>query len=228
MSDQSQNISEQMVRVTAQDGFTFEAFEARPQGESKGGIVILQEIFGMTDQLKSVARKYAAQGFDAILPACFDRAQPGTVVPFSEGLRGRDIALALDPEKVALDIKASIQAVETGKGVSIMGFCWGGGQAVRLAALLEPTSAIAFYGTALQNHLKSPPKCPALFHFGDTDDHTPPEVIEMVRETMPQAEVNLYSAGHAFANDARETHVPDAASLAHERTVDFLNKVHQA
>ena len=99
---------------------------------------------------------------------------------------------------------------------------------MRLGALLEPTSAVAFYGTALQNHLKSPPKCPALFHFGDTDDHTPPEIIEMVRQTIPHAEIHIYPAGHAFANDVRETYVADAAKLAHERTIAFLNNQHGA
>lgn len=224
----SQNISKQMVRVTASDDFTFDAYQAKPEGESKGGLVILQEIFGVTDQMKSVADRYAAQGLSAIVPACFDRTEPGTVVPFDEGARGLELAVGLDPEKVQLDVKAAMQLVDTGKGASIMGFCWGGGQVVRLGTLLEPTSGVVFYGTRLQGHLASPPKCPMLFHFGETDQHGPPEVIAAVREAIPQADVNIYQAGHAFANDVRESYVADAAKLAHERTIAFLNKVHQA
>jgi len=217
-----------MVRVTAEDGFTFDAYEARPEAGSKGGLVILQEIFGVTDQMKSVARKYAEQGYDAIVPALFDRAAPKTVVPFSEGPRGLEIAKSLNPDQTKMDIAASAKAVDTGKGVSVLGFCLGGGQALRMAQGLELTSAIAFYGTRLQTILGAPLKCPMMFHFGETDDHSPPEVIEAVRVAIPEAEIHLYPAGHAFANDARDTYVADAAKLAHERTITFLNKHHNA
>src|SRR3569833_311607 len=99
-------ISDGMTSVTAAAGFTLQAFRATPAGTPKGGLVILQEIFGITDQLKDVVRSYARDGYDTIIPALYDRVAPGTVVPFSEPDRGRALAYALPLDKVVLDIAA--------------------------------------------------------------------------------------------------------------------------
>ena len=77
-------MSEQMIKVTAEDGHTFDAFRATPDGESKGGLVVLQEIFGMTEQLKNITRAWAADGYDTILPAMYDRIKPETVIAFDD------------------------------------------------------------------------------------------------------------------------------------------------
>lgn len=218
------------VNLSAEDGFEFNAYKASAQGETKGGLVVLQEIFGVTDQLKGVAERYAAQGFDAIVPALFDRTEREAVIPYSEAERGRGLAMGLDPDNVARDVAAAMAAVDTGKAVSLMGFCWGGHQALRLASILDFKCSTAFYGTRLEPILDTTPKCPMLFHFGETDDHSPPEIIEAVRRAFPRAELHVYDgAGHAFANDARpDMYVPDAAELAHNRTAAFLSAHHAA
>ena len=59
MTNEASDIAEQMIKLTAADGFSFQGFRASPKGESRGGLVILQEIFGLTDQMKSVVRSYA-------------------------------------------------------------------------------------------------------------------------------------------------------------------------
>ena len=142
-------INEGMTRVTAADGFTLAAFRATPEGAPKGGLVILQEIFGITDQLKNVVRGYARDGYDTIIPALYDRVAPGTVVPFSEPDRGRDLAYNLQLDKVVLDIAAVADTVRGPHGVSVLGFCWGGGVIVRAASEIELRGAIASYGTRL-------------------------------------------------------------------------------
>ncbi|NJN40503.1 MAG: dienelactone hydrolase family protein [Gammaproteobacteria bacterium] len=219
---------EAMVQLRTSDGFTLDAFEASAGDKRIGGVVILQEIFGVTDQLKSVARNYAKEGFDAIVPALFDRAAPKTVIPFDQGDRGRETMMGLDKAKTMLDIAAAVEHLSRGKGgVSVMGFCWGGGLALSAACELTLTSAVSFYGTMLQNRLGKPPKCPILFHFGATDTHSPPEVIEAVKKAIPSAETYTYEAGHAFANDARPNfYVKDAGDTAHARTLAFLRKAH--
>lgn len=216
-----------MVKLQASDGFTLEGFEAAAQGDKRGGVVILQEIFGVTDQLKGVARHYARQGFDAIVPALFDRAGPGTVIPFSEGDRGRQTMMSLDKDKIMLDIAAAAARVNRGKGVSVIGFCWGGGLAARCACELTLNGAVSYYGTMLATHLAQTPRCPMLFHFGATDSHSPPELIETVRTKLPTAETYVYEAGHAFANEARaNVYVKEAAEAAHARTLAFLLRTH--
>jgi len=219
--------NESMVRLKASDGTELDAFEASAQGNRVGGLVILQEIFGVTDQLKSVARRYAKEGFDAIVPALFDRAARGTVVPFNEPDRGREIMLGIDKSGTMRDIAAAVERLDRGNGVSVLGFCWGGGLALRSAGELALAGAVSFYGTNLAALLGTAPKCPMLFHFGATDTHAAPEVIAAVRKAIPSAETHVYEAGHAFANDARPNfYAREAAETAHERTLAFLRKVH--
>jgi dienelactone hydrolase len=73
MDQRTHDVIEETVKLTAADGHSFEAFHAKPKQGSKGGLVILQEIFGLTDQLKSVVRSYAADGYDTIFPCVYDR-----------------------------------------------------------------------------------------------------------------------------------------------------------
>lgn len=220
------DVSESTLVLNAADGFKFEAFRAAPSGQVRGGLVILQEIFGVTDQLKDVARSYARDGYDAVVPALFDRVAPGTVVPFSDPNRGRELAYGLDLDKVMLDIAAAADVVRGEHRVSVLGFCWGGGVIVRAAAEIDLSGAIAFYGTRLQSYLACKPKSSLLFHFGSTDPNSPPETIEAVRRAFPSAETHEYNAGHGFANEVRPSYVPEAATAAHAHTLDFLRRVH--
>jgi len=226
VTDLSISMSEADVALTAADGFRFQGFRAAPQGQSRGGLVVLQEIFGLTEQMKSVVRAYAADGYDVIFPCLFDRVSPGLVVPFNEAERGRDLAYGLDLDKVMLDIAAASDCVRGPHGVSVLGFCWGGGVIVRAASELDLRGAIAFYGTRLKDYLHFRPACPLLFHFGATDPNSTPEIIEDVRKALPQAETYIYEAGHAFANDVRPTYVATAAASARERTLAFLARNH--
>jgi carboxymethylenebutenolidase len=221
-------ISERDVTLTASDGHRLTAFEAGPAGGGKGGLVILQEIFGLTDQLKSVVRSWARDGYDTLIPALFDRIACGTVVPFDDPDRGRALVARLDGGALMRDIAAAVKAADRGHGVSILGFCWGGGIALRAACELDLKSSVSYYGTKLTSYLDRKPRCPLLFHFGETDTtNTPPDVIEAVRAAIPTAETHIYKAGHAFANDARKTYVADAAAAARERSLAFLNQHHR-
>jgi carboxymethylenebutenolidase len=220
-------IIEETIKLMAADGHVFEAFHAAPKGASKGGLVILQEIFGLTDQLKGVVRAYARDGYDTIFPCVYDRVAPGTVIPFSEPDKGRDLAYGLPLDKVMLDVGAAVARVQSNRGVSVLGFCWGGGVIVRAAAELDLRGAIAFYGTRLPTYLDLKPKCTLLFHFAKTDPNSTPEIIDQVRKAFPSAETYIYEAGHAFANEVRPPYNEAATKAARERTLVFLEKHHQ-
>ncbi len=222
-------MSEQMIKVSAEDGHTFDAFRATPDGDVKGGLVVLQEIFGMTDQLKSVTRSWAADGYDTILPAMYDRIKPNSVIAFDDMENAQGMMKQFDPDGVAADIRATVATVDGGKGVSVVGFCWGGGAAMRMASILDLTGAISYYGTMLANNAAGGANCATLFHFGETDQHSPPEIIAGVKENIPDAESYVYDAGHGFANDARPNfYVEDAAKLARQRSLEFLDRIHGA
>lgn len=213
-----------MTTLTAADGHTFEAWIERPHGPRKGGIVILQEIFGITEQLKGVAVRYAALGYEVAIPALFDRQKPGAVIPFDRFDEGRDLMVAAKLDNTMMDIEAARAALAANGGkVGVIGFCWGGGLAFRAAQLLDVACAVSFYGTRLREYLDQPLKAPVQGHFGATDDHTPPDLVTEVQAFFGAAfEVFMYDAGHAFANDARPAFVPDAAATAHTRAQAFL------
>ncbi len=220
------DITEGTTTLTAADGFTLEAFRATPAGTPRGGLVILQEIFGITDQLKGVVRVLCARRLRHHHPRALRprRARHGGA--FRRANRGRDLAYGLPLDKVMLDVAAAAQRVRGPHGVSVLGFCWGGGVIVRAAAEIDLRGAIAFYGTRLPTYLDCKPKCPLLFHFGETDPNSTPEIIAQVRQALPAAETHLYEAGHAFANDVRPTYVAAAADAARARTLGFLARVH--
>jgi carboxymethylenebutenolidase len=213
-----------MTELIASDGHKLDCWIEPAKGERRGGLVIIQEIFGVTDQLKGLAGRYAEKGYEVAIPALFDRREKGAVIPFDQAPRGRDLMLACDLNETVTDIDATVQALAANGGkVGVMGFCWGGGLAIRAAQKLGVACAIAFYGTQLPQYLDSPLKAPLLGHFGKTDDHVPPEMLKAVQDYLPEMEIHLYDAGHAFANDARPAaYDAGAAELAHERSEAFL------
>jgi carboxymethylenebutenolidase len=215
-----------MIELTASDGHKLDCWLEPAQGSRRGGLVILQEIFGVTDQLKGLARRYAALGYEIAIPALFDRHEKGAVVPFDQAAKGRDMMLASKLDETMIDVVAAVSKLSEGNGkVVVMGFCWGGGLAIRAAQMLEIAGAVSFYGTRLPQYLDLPLKAPVLGHFGTKDDHVPPEMLKQAQESLPELDVHMYDAGHAFANDARPTYVPEAAEKAHSRTEAFLEKV---
>lgn len=214
-----------LTTLTARDGHTFECWMANARGERQGGIVVLQEIFGITEQLKGVAERYANLGYDVAIPALFDRHEKSAVIPFDQAPRGRDMMLASDLEETMSDIGAAVDTLrKRGVSVGVIGFCWGGGLAIRAAQVLDVACAVAFYGTRLPQYLDKPLRAPVLAHFGTRDDHVPPEMREEAQAKLPEMEVHLYDAGHAFANDARPSYVPEAAETAHALTEKFLTQ----
>ncbi|WP_227010379.1 dienelactone hydrolase family protein [Pelagibius marinus] len=222
----TQDIRGAMTRLTAADGHELDCWMEPARGARLGGLVILQEIFGVTDQLKGVAAHYAALGYDVAIPALFDRKQRGAVFPFDQGPKGRDIMLAADLSETMTDVEAAVQALsEKGGKVAVMGFCWGGGLALRAAQVLDVAGGISFYGTRLPQYLDRPLKAPLLCHCGTSDEHVPLEMVEQMKDYLPEADVQIYEAGHAFANDARPSYVAAAADLAHQRSAAFLAKV---
>lgn len=212
-----------MQTVTASDGHKLDCWIAPARGKARGGLVILQEIFGVTDQLKSVAARYADAGYTAAIPALFDRQKRNTVVPFEDFQAARALMMQAETDKVMADIDAAIGALRPAGKVAVLGFCWGGGLAVRCAQDLDIAAAVSFYGTRLEDYMDRPAKVPLQGHFGLDDSHTPPEVVGKVKAFFPGFDIHMYSAGHAFANDQRPAaYDAEAAATAHDRTLAFL------
>lgn len=216
-----------MTPIVAADGHKLDCWMVEAEGQSRGGIVILQEIFGVTDQLKGIANKYAALGYNVAIPALFDRQEQGAVIPFNEGPRGRDLMLAAELDNTMQDVDAAVKALAAKGGkIGVAGFCWGGGLAIRVAQICDVAASVAFYGTRLPTYQIAPLKAPVQGHWGSEDNHAPAEMLADVQAYFPDLEVHVYEGvGHAYANDARPAdYSKDAADLTHERAQKFFAK----
>ena len=216
-----------MITLTSSDGHNLDCWMGSATSNRIGGLVILQEIFGVTDQLKGLAARYAKLGYDVAISALFDRQQRGAVISFDNAIPGRDLMLSSDLEQTMMDIDAAVLMLsDKGGKVAVMGFCWGGGLAIRAAQKFDIAGAVSFYGTRLPQYQDCPLKAPVLGHFGELDDYVPEEMLNAAKAYFDDFHVHTYDAGHAFANDARPDSYSEAdAQLAHERTQKFLQSI---
>ncbi len=222
----------QFVDLTSADGFTVPAWVAMPEGTPRGAVVVLQEIFGVNSHIRSVAERWAAQGYAAVAPAMFARVKPDVELGYSaqdmeDGIALKGQAEALPGAGVLPDIQAAIQhAAQLGGGeVGIVGFCWGGLLAWRAACELQGLSAALCYyggGMTVGDEVKRQPRCPVLAHFGRRDHFITLDSVEAFDRAHPEVEVHLYDADHGFNCDQRGSYEATAAATAAERSQDFF------
>jgi len=214
------------LQLRAADGHTFSAYLAKPEGAIRGGVVVVQEIFGVTGHIERVADQYAAQGYLSIAPALFDRQQRGVNLPYDDGGVAKGFALAqkADPAGLLADLTASIYAVAHGRPVGMVGYCWGGAVVYRAGCKTNIAAGVVYYGGGITRLLDDTPRCPMLFHFGEQDAHIPLSDVEKIRAAFPEGKYHLYAAGHGFNCPARDSFNAAAAHLAFGRTLDFFRK----
>ena len=216
--------SSETVRLKAADGHAFDAFRAKPAGKPRGGIVVVQEIFGLNSHVQAVALEYAAAGYLAIAPALFDRAERGLTLPYTDSAAGLATVQKIKPELTLLDLKAAIDALAgTGK-VGMVGYCWGGTLVFAAACHLPIAAGVAYYGGGISKLLERTPKCPVMFHFGETDTHIPLKDVEKIKKAYPMGHYYLYPAGHGFNCNERASFDAPSAKLALERSLDFFHR----
>ncbi len=214
------------VSLTAADGHEFGAYRARPAGKALGGLVVCQEIFGVNDHIRALCDGFAADGFDAIAPALFDRKQSAVELAYDdEGiLAGRVMRMAVGWDEPMRDIAAAIEAVSESGKVAAVGYCWGGSLAWLAAARLNLACASAFYGGQINQFRGERPRCPITLHFGEDDPIIPPEDRALIAEWNPTVPIHLYGAGHGFSCDARDSFHEISAALARQRTVELFTE----
>ncbi len=227
------------ITLIAEDGHRLSAYRAAPKGTPRGGIVVIQEIFGVNDYIKGVCERLAKLGYVALAPDLYWRLEPGIAIDEKEpgGLQkafdnvGKlDFAKAGDDAVAALEHLRALPEVAGGRA-GIIGFCLGGGISYMVAALSDPVTCVSYYGSAVPNALElaGQVKGPILFHFGGADDYIPAEKQQAVREAFAQnqqAEFHVHEgAGHAFDNhNAAMFHHERAAREAWAQTVEFLKR----
>jgi carboxymethylenebutenolidase len=214
---------------------------AEPAGAPRGGVVVVQEAFGLTDHIADVTGRFARAGWRAVAPALFHRAG-APVFAYGDIDAVRPAMGALTAEGIAVDVDAALGLLAEGglpmARTGIVGFCMGGTVATLTAASRPLGAAASFYGGGLaQNRFGAPPlielaprlQTPWLGLFGDLDQGIPIDDVEAMRAaakdaTVPTEIVRYPTAHHGFHCDDRPAvYNADAAHDAWSRTLTWFD-----
>lgn len=217
----------QMEKMTMSDGAEIGVYHVQPSGERRGGLVLIQEIFGVTDHIRDMCDEYAQDGYEVLAPALFDREHPGFEADYSgDGLqRGIELARQLHPFDLSLkDAQTCVDALKDKGPVFMVGYCYGGSVCWFAATRLHGvTAASGYYGGQIPAAADEEPKIPVILHFGRFDHGIPMEGVDkVIARNWPNATVHVYEAGHGFNSDRRKDYHEPSADLARQRTLDLF------
>ncbi len=220
----------EMIKVAGADGFQFAACHAPAVGVRKGGVIVIQEIFGIDRHVRADVERWAALGYEAIAPSLYDRREPGfTAEHDPEGLQaGIAHARATPPDQALGDIAACRDFLAAnGTKVCVVGYCYGGSMTWLSAGRLTGLAAASsYYGSMVLANAALKPLCPTIVHLGRTDPGIPAdEVAAAIAEHHADVPVYIYEgAGHGFNNESPERYHPEAAAMARNRTLELFDK----
>jgi carboxymethylenebutenolidase len=218
------------IKIAGADGFEFAAYHEPSFTPRKGGVIVIQEIFGIDEYVRADVARWAKMGYEAIAPSMYDRRQPGFLAHHDpEGIKaGVAHAMGTPLDQAMGDIAACRDFLLTrGPKVCVVGYCYGGSLAWLAASRVEGIAAASsYYGSMVQANAAQALKCPAIVHLGRTDTGIPAdEVAKDVGEHHPDTPVYIYEgAGHGFNNESPERYNAEAADLARHRTLELFDK----
>lgn len=214
-------------RPDGKDASGYLATATRP---NRPGLVVIQEWWGLQDQIKGMCERFADAGYQALAPDLY----AGTVVPYHDtAATNREMSSLNFLEATDQVVHGAAQYLKatTGRKVGLTGFCMGGAITIIGAVRIpELSAAVCFYG--LPPLTVASPKdirVPLQAHFANQDDWCTPKAVDdfaaALKAAGKTAEIFRYDAKHAFMNEQRsDVHDKKAAELAWERTLAFLGK----
>ena len=217
-------MAETVTLTATHDGFLFTALHAAPQGARKGGVIVIQEIFGLDRYVREDVARWAALGFEVLAPSMFDRQEKGFTAEhdpagFETGVK---YAMANCPDNALGVLQAWIDVLAPHGPVFMVGYCYGGTMTWLAASRLKGLSAgSSYYGSQVAGMARFDLSCPVIVHLGRKDGHIPADAVKAAVEAAhPEVAVHIYEAsGHGFNNDGRpDSDLADAA-LARARTL---------
>jgi len=216
------------ITLTASDGHRLSAYLCEPEGVPRGGVIVIQEIFGVNVHIRDVTERYAALGYKAVAPALYDRFERG----FEVGYTADDIAVGRvhkasaneNLDGVVADVEAARLAVTDAGKVGITGFCWGGFIVWMAACRLDVQAAAGYYGGGILDYNSEQPKCPTILHFGARDASIPLNDVNRISATHADVGVYIYEADHGFHCDMRGAFDARAADIAGMRTLRLFDE----
>ena len=207
------------------DGFEVPAHHFAPGNARRGGLIVVQEIFGANDHIRRVAAQFAEEGYEVLAPAMFERVEPGFETGYDARavVRGRAAVAKTSWDQVQGDLQACIDSLAG--PVFIVGYCWGGAAAWLAACRCERLAAAScYYGRHIVGLKDDTPRCPTILHYGREDESIPLSDVEAVAAAHPDLPVHLYDAGHGFNRDVGDHYQADAAHLARLRTLQLFHR----
>jgi carboxymethylenebutenolidase len=224
------------ITITATDGGSFAAYRAEPAGTPKGGLVLIQEIFGVNQVMRDLADGYASLGYRVLVPDLFWRQEPGidiTDKSEAEWAKAFELFNGFNTDLGVEDLKATLASLRSslgGRKVGSVGYCLGGKLAFLMATRSDADANVSFYGVGLDGLLSETGGIgkPLLMHVAELDKFVPPPARDQIITGMAgvkTASVHVYAGvDHAFARVGGEHFDAAAADLANERTRAFLQK----
>ena len=212
------------IDLKAADGHGFKAWRAGPATGARGGVLLLQEIFGVNSHIRALVDGFGAAGYDTVAPALFDRVERDVELGYEadDVARGRDLRAAVPLDGTMADMAACQALLKPSGRVGAIGYCWGGTLAWLCATRLGVACAVGYYGSGTIGFVDEKPACPVTMMLGETDTSFPPENIAAIRKAHPEVVVFTYPAGHGFACDQRGAYHAPSAAQAGERTLDVF------
>jgi carboxymethylenebutenolidase len=219
------------LNLVASDGHQLGAYRSDPGATPLGGVVVVQEIFGVNHHIRSVCDRFAAEGYAAVAPALFDRQ----VRDFQSGYSPEEIEKARkfvanpDWDAMLRDTAAAITELKGTGSVSIVGFCMGGTMSFLAAARLDGlTAAVCYYGGRIVAFADEKPRCPTQMHFGDQDQSIPLSDVQTIKQKRPDCDIHIYQgAGHGFHCDERGSYHEPSSRVAWQRTLAWLKQARE-
>ena len=201
------------------------AWQAMPEGRPRGGIVLIQEIFGVNAHIRGVADRFADHGYAVIAPALFDPVERDVELGYDAAgiARGRELVAAIGFDKALDSIHAAAASLAHCGKTAAIGYCWGGTLAF-LADTRLGLAAVSYYGARTMPFVHETARAPLLFHFGERDPSIPAADIATIRAAQPDAEVHVWPAGHGFNCEMRADYDADSATRALSVTLGFLER----
>jgi len=215
-----------MTKMRMNDGAEIGVYHVAPEGKRRGGLVLIQEIFGVTEHIREQCDLYAGEGYEVLAPSLFDREAPGFSVGYSPDDVQKAIRIARGEhpfEQSVADTQVCIDALKDKGPVFITGYCYGGSVVWAAACRLSGLAAgSGYYGGKIGDMAEEKPRCPTILHFGRHDHGIPMEMVEKVQRLHSEVRVYVYDAGHGFNSDRRSDFNEEAAMLARARTLELF------
>lgn len=227
---------ENSMTITSADSKQFGAYVARPSKSPAAAIIVIQEIFGVNEWLRSVCNWLAQSGYLAVAPDLFFRQEPGvqlTDKTQAEWDKAFVLYKGFDENKGVEDLTATLQAIkrmpECNSRIGSMGFCLGGKLAFLMSTRSESDANVSFYGVGIENNLNEVVRRPLLLHIAEKDEHVPAaaqqKICQTFKDNNPLVSINIYEgAGHAFGRPGSQHYDEKLMQLARSRTLEFFAK----